>query len=69
MSQSISLVELQKRLQNIPPSELSSPREIKSAIKKIAKEMDTSIKDVEVKVRCKTSGGNLECATEVEIEF
>ena len=49
MSQSISLVELQKRLQNIPPSELSSPREIKSAIKKIAKEMDVGLKDVEVK--------------------
>ena len=69
MSQSISLIELQKRLHNIPPSELSSPKEIKSAIKQIAKEMDVSIRDVEVKVRCKTTGGNLECATEVEIEF
>jgi hypothetical protein len=66
MSQSISLIELQKRLQNIPPSELSSLREIKLAIEKIAKEMDVSIRDVEVKVRCKTTGGNLECATEVD---
>jgi hypothetical protein len=39
------------------------------AIEKISKEMDVSIKDVEVKVRCKTTCRNLEYVTEVEIEF
>jgi hypothetical protein len=49
MGQSISLIELQRHLQNIPPSELSSPKEIKLAINQIAKEMNQSLREVEVK--------------------
>jgi hypothetical protein len=69
MSSTISLIELQKRLSSIPPSELSSPSEIQRAVEQILHDMDKHAKEVEVKVKCQTKGDRLDCVTEVELKF